>query len=133
MAHHKATRHYLFDMLKDQDGFSLPPGPVLPSPTTFLSALIAEVITDPSVQKSKTIDGVFEVVRGNSNTKIDDIVMGAYGNKVTDTEAYTRSGIPRDKIWIVDPEGVVINQGTRETTSYGEQATNVDILYPKIY
>ena len=131
MAQVEDTRQYLLEMLQDIKGYSLPPGPVLFSPIPFFSGFIAEVVSKtPHVQKSKTIDGILECFRWNDN-KIHDIVVGAYGNKETDTAAYTASGLPLELIWIVDPDGVMVNQGTKKQTSYGEQAKHVEKLYPK--
>jgi len=59
------------------------------------------------------------------------IVVGAYGNKETDTAAYTASGVPLDLIWIVNTNGVMVNQGNKRQTSYEEQAKHVEKLYPK--
>ena len=56
MAQDEDTKSYLFQMLQNLDGYSLPPGPVLFSPVTFISGLIAEVVTKtPDVQKSKNM------------------------------------------------------------------------------
>ena len=54
MAQEEETKRYLFSSLQDQGGYSLPAGPVLFSPVTFLSGLISEVVTgSPHLQKSQ--------------------------------------------------------------------------------
>ena len=59
MAQDEDTKAYIFNMLQDLDGYSLPRGPVLFSPITFISGLIAEVVTKtPDVQKTKTMNDV---------------------------------------------------------------------------
>merc|ERR1719186_1663814 len=114
-------------MLQDLNtGFSIPPGPVILSPVTFLSGLFKEVVyKTPYIEKSKWIDEM-------NNIFVGDAIVGAYGNKETDTKAYQNSGVPLERVWIVNPEGVLKNVGTEEETSYPDQAENVDTLYPKI-
>ena len=77
MAQEEDTKKYLFKMLQNQSGYSLPMGililihypymnhvlmsfilgPVLFSPFSFITGLIAEVVTkSPDVQKTKVTD-----------------------------------------------------------------------------
>ena len=133
MAQDEDTRNYLFKMLQDLDGYSLPPGPIFLSPTTFTSGVIAEVITKtPYVQKTKTIDGIWNVFKSEKNTRIENTIVAAYGNKPTDTKAYVNSGLPLNSVYIVNPQGELKNEGTEEITSYEEQVENIDTLYPKL-
>merc|ERR1719495_1145632 len=106
----------MFRKLKlSRRGYSLPPGPVLFSPITFISGLIAEVVTrTPDVQKTKTIKEIW------------DTIVAGYGNKETDTKAYVNSGLALDTVFIVNPEGQLKNEGTGAVTSYNEQVENVD-------
>lgn len=125
MSQDEDTRSYLFSMLQNQSGFSLPPGPVIFSPVPFLTGLISEVVSKtPHIEKSKSIDEMNKIFSG-------DFIVGAYGNKDTDTKAYQNSGIPLERVWIVNTQGVLKNEGNKEVTSYAEQAKHVDKLYPK--
>jgi len=134
MAQDEDTRSYLFTMLQDVDGSSLPLGPVLMSPTTFMSGLISEVVTGtPDVQKTKTVNDIWSLFQIDpSNTKIGDTIVAGYGNKETDTRAYTNAGIPLNTIYIVNPEGQLKNEGTGNMSSYTEQAEHVNSLYPEL-
>lgn len=133
MAQDEATKDYIFKMLQNLDGFSLPAGPVLFSPTTFISGLIAEVVTrTPDVQKTKTINDIWEIFKSENNTKIDDTMVAGYGNKETDTKAYVNSGIPLSKVYIVNPEGILKNEGSGAVTSYEEQVENINDLFPPL-
>lgn len=126
MSQDEDTRSYLFSMLQNQSGFSLPPGPVIFSPVPFFTGLIAEVISKtPFVEKSKSIDEMNKIFVG-------DTIVGAYGNKETDTTAYQNSGIPLERVWIVNPAGDLKNEATKLVTSYAQQAEHVDELYPKL-
>jgi len=61
-----------------------------------------------------------------------DSVVSAYGNKDSDVKAYVNSEIDLNSIYIVNPEGVLENVGTGESSSYEEQVTKVDKLYPVV-
>ena len=84
MAQEEDTKKYLFKMLQNQSGYSLPMGililkssslshshvlinfilgPVLFSPFSFITGLIAEVVTkSPDVQKTKVTDKPLSVL-----------------------------------------------------------------------
>ena len=54
MAQVEETKKYIFRSLQNQQGYSLPMGPVLFNPVTFISGLVTEVVTKaPHVQKIK--------------------------------------------------------------------------------
>ena len=134
MAQDEATKSYISSMLQDLDGYSLPPGPVLLTPTTFISGVIAEVVTKtPDVQKTKTINEIWNIFKSEKNQRIEDTLVAGYGNKPTDTTAYANSGLPLSTVYIVNPQGVLKNEGTGEITSYGEQVQKIDTLYPKLW
>ena len=133
MAQEEDTKEYIFKMLQNLDGYSLPQGPVLFSPITFISSLIAEVVTKtPDVQKTKTMNEIWNIFKSENNTKIEETLVAGYGNKPTDTKAYVNSGIPLSAVYIVNPQGVLKNEGTGEVTSYEEQVENIDTLYPSL-
>eukprot|EP00092_Neocalanus_flemingeri_P014105 GFUD01015214.1.p1 GENE.GFUD01015214.1~~GFUD01015214.1.p1 ORF type:complete len:335 (+),score=71.34 GFUD01015214.1:212-1216(+) len=131
MAQDEDTKEYIFKMLQNINGYSLPPGPVLFSPITFLSGLIAEVVTKtPDIQKTKIMNEIWNMFKSQNNTNIEDTIVAGYGNKATDTKAYVNSGIPLEAVYIVNPEGELKNEGTGDVTSYEEQVQNIETLYP---
>jgi len=133
MAQDEDTKNYIFKMLQDLDGYSLPPGPVLFSPVTFISGVIAEVVTKtPDVQKTKTMKEIWNIFKSENNTKIEDTIVAGYGNKPTDTKAYVNTGLPLNSVYIVNPQGELKNEGTGDITSYEEQVQNIDSLYPRL-
>jgi len=128
LAQSEDSRKYLFNTLQNISGFSLPQGPVLMSPTSFISGLIAEVVTrTPAVQKTKTVKEIQEAFNN-----LPDTIVAGYGNKDTDKKAYEDSGISSERIFIVNPEGELTNIGTEEVSSYGEQVEQIHSLYPDI-
>ena len=133
MAQDEDTKEYIFKMLQNVNGYSLPPGPVLLSPITFISGLIAEVVTQtPDVQKTKTVNEIWNIFKSQNNTEIEDTIVAGYGNKATDTKAYVNSGIHLDAVYIGNPEGELKNEGTGDVASYKEQVQSIDTLYPTL-
>ena len=113
MAQEEDTKAYLFSTLKNKEGKSLPPGPVIFSPTSFITGLIAEVVTgSPDVQKTKMILELWSTFRSENRTDINEVIVGGYGNKETDTKAYLQAGLLPHNVFIVN------TQGTRQLYFY---------------
>ncbi|XP_023337553.1 nuclear elongation and deformation protein 1-like [Eurytemora carolleeae] len=120
-------------MLQNLNGFSLPLGPVLFSANSFLASLHTEVVLqNPDQQKTKTILDVWRTFNTESKTNIMDTVVSAYGNKDSDEKAYSNAGISPDNIYIVDTDGHLVNIETGEISSYAEQSSRIQIIYPTV-
>jgi len=133
MSQKDATKDYLFKMLANQNGHSLPVGPVLFSPITFISAVTAEVVTrSPNVQKSKMIQEVWSLFKSKNLTDINETIVGCYGDKDADTKAYLDSGLSPNSVYIINAAGELQNVGSGEVSNYGEQVENVNELYPTL-
>jgi len=120
------TREYLFEDLQDQNHFSLPKGPVFMSPKTFAEALV-DALSNPTPVKTSTIKSLLDLFDIKEN-----VVVGAYGNKNSDTQAYMNSGVSTNIIYLVNSDGVLRRVGDGKRTSYFEHASNVNQKYPKI-
>jgi len=132
MAQEEDTKAYLFSTLKNKEGKSLPPGPVIFSPTSFITGLIAEVVTgSPDVQKTKMILELWSTFRSENRTDINEVIVGGYGNKETDTKAYLQAGLLPHNVFIVNTQGELRNIGTGEVTTYQKQADVIDKLFPR--
>lgn len=133
MAQEDDTKKYLFQRLQDQGGYSLPPGPVLFSPVTFISGLITEVVTgSPDVQKTKTILELWASFRSENKTDINNVIMAGYGNKETDKLAYLGAGLRPGSVFIVNTRGILKNVGTGLVSSYKKQVENIGKLYHQL-
>jgi len=127
------TKEYLFEMLQNRAGYSIPPGPVLFSPSTFISSLVTEVVDgNPYVQKTQTIADIWRSFNTPDKSGIMHTVMTAYGNKETDVTAYVDAGIDPHSIYIVNPQAELVNIGSGEVSSYAHQAETIELLYPAI-
>merc|ERR1711997_1095567 len=119
-------REYLFQDLQGQNGYSLPKGPVFMSPKTYAEALI-DAMTNPAPVKAATIKKFLDLFESKNN-----VVLAAYGNRNSDTQAYMDGGIPTNRIFLVNSESVLRRVGDGKRTSYYEHATKVNQKYPKI-
>ena len=122
VAFDQGTREYLFENLSNTDGgYQLPFGPVFLSPITTDRL----GLTDPSVVKTSVLNSFLSSFKCK-----EEVIVGAFGNKETDTHAYSNVEIPLDKIFILDKESQISNVGTKKTYSYSELADKVDSLFP---
>ena len=120
------TREYLFEDLQDQNGYSLPKGPVFLSPKTFAEALV-DALSNPSPVKTATTKAFLDLFDIKEN-----VVLGAYGNKNSDTQAYMDAGISTNIIYLINTDSVIRRVSDNKRTSYFEHASKVNQKYPKI-
>jgi len=134
------TKSYLFKTLQEVDPpslpagvYRLPPGPLLLSPTNFITGFITEVVTGrPDVMKTSLITNLWEIFKEEELSDIGETVVASYGNKETDEKAYTNCGLPKERIYIVNTYGELKNLGSGVVSSYGEQAAAIDSIFPKL-
>ncbi|KAH3901202.1 phosphatidate phosphatase PAH1 SCDLUD_002688 [Saccharomycodes ludwigii] len=118
-----STRSYL--RCVDQNGYKIPEGPVILSPDRTFTALKREVILKkPEVFKMACLndirklylkDLIFEgeemdEYSGEGENKSDDIptpFIAGFGNRITDAISYRSVGIPRSRIFTINPDGEV--------------------------
>jgi len=125
------TKAYLNKL--QEGSYFLPPGPVFLNPTNFISGAITEVVTrQPDVAKTSLITKVWETFKENEKNLIGDTIVAAYGNKDTDVKGYVNSGLPKEKIYIVNPQGELKNEGTGVVSSYSNQAADINSNFPKL-
>ena len=134
------TRNYLSSLRNLTNGVSLPEGPILFSPKSLLLEKIDQVKVAISIQedevhveKAKTIEDVYGIAVGGDKTiSLKDVIVSGYGNKDSDSRAYKDAGITEERIWQVNPAGELKNIGENTISSYGEQLSVVETLYPLI-
>jgi len=116
------TREYLFQ--NSMGSVSVPKGPLFVSPKVTSQAVLAP----GSQHEDKT-----KAIRSLANLfdERQDAIVGAYGNKNSDVEAYMDAGIRPDRIYLINEDSVIRNAKTGRKTSYGELVANIDALYPR--
>ena len=112
--------------LQDQNGYSLPKGPVFMSPKTFAEALV-DAMSDPSKVKATKIQSVLNLFEIKQ-----DVILGAYGNRNSDTKAYLEAGIHPNKIFIVNEKSVVRRVSDGKKMTYQDHVNNINNMYPKL-
>ena len=118
--------NFLLQDLQDQNGYSLPKGPGFMSPKTFAEALV-DAMSDPSKVKATKIQSIL-----NLFDLKQDVILGAYGNRNSDTKAYLEAGIATNKIFIVNEKSIVRRVGDGKKMTYQDHVNNINDMYPKL-
>lgn len=127
----RATRHYL-ESIK-QNGYTVPPGPIICSDKQMLASLIREVVLrKPDKFKIPALENIRELFHKEYNP-----FAGGFGNRITDTKCYLKVKIPSDRIFQVNPQGVVIQRPDLSSddtviSSYERIADMIDEYFPPI-
>ena len=118
------------DLLKNinQDGFTLPEGPLLVTPTSLFVAFQKEVIErkpeEFKISCLNDIKSLFPI------TNSEPFYAG-YGNKITDVTAYKAVGIPVPRIFTINPQGELKHEVSRTfQSSYSKLCDCVDLIFP---
>ncbi|XP_076807035.1 phosphatidate phosphatase LPIN1-like isoform X2 [Clavelina lepadiformis] len=111
----------------NQQGVSLPPGPLLLSPTSLMIAFRREVIEKKpekfKIECLKDIQFLF-----NTNP-----FVGGFGNKSNDVTAYTAVGIPIDRLFVINHKGELKHEQLQTyTNSYTGLGDMVDNFFPPL-
>ncbi|CAN1191984.1 Phosphatidate phosphatase PAH2 [Linum perenne] len=118
------TRNFLFNL--KQDGMALPEGPVVISPDGLFPSLYREVIRR-APHEFKI--GCLEDIKALFPTELSPFYAG-FGNRDTDELSYLKVGIPRGKIFIINPRGEVSVHRRVDTKSYTSLHDLVGEMFP---
>ncbi|KAL8130899.1 phosphatidate phosphatase PAH2-like [Apium graveolens] len=117
------TRQFLFNL--NQDGKVLPDGPVVISPDGLFPSLFREVIRRaPHEFKIACLEDIKACFPSDRNP-----FYAGFGNRDTDEFSYLKVGIPKGKIFIINPKGeVVVNRCDKK--SYTSLHALVNGMFP---
>lgn len=96
----EATRNFLMGVR--QDGEGLPPGPVITAPDKIWNALTQEVTKRSHEFKIVALKNIAAAFPASAKP-----FYAGFGNRIGDVIAYTATGVPKHKIFIIDPHSVV--------------------------
>lgn len=118
------TRRFLLNL--KQDGEALPEGPVFISPDGLIPSLYREVIRRaPHEFKISCLEGIRELFPKDVNP-----FYAGFGNRITDEISYLKVGIPKGKIFIINPKGEVVVNNRVDCKSYTSLHALVDEMFP---
>lgn len=118
------TRRFLLNL--KQDGEALPEGPVFISPDGLIPSLYREVIRRaPHEFKISCLEGIRELFPKDVNP-----FYAGFGNRETDEISYLKVGIPKGKIFIINPKGEVVVNHRVDCKSYTSLHALVDDMFP---
>ncbi|KAH8613122.1 putative lipin N terminal conserved region LNS2 (Lipin Ned1 Smp2) [Trypanosoma vivax] len=119
----RMTRDYLWSI--QQNGFSLPKGPVLTAPQRFFAALTQEVKKKSHHFKIACLESVVKAFPPHSFP-----LYAGFGNRDSDFRSYIAARVPRNRIFIVDSKSKV--KVDRIQLTYASIARIVDMVFPPI-
>ncbi|XP_073277878.1 phosphatidate phosphatase PAH1-like [Primulina huaijiensis] len=118
------TKSFLFNL--KQDGKSLPNGPVVISPDGLFPSLFREVIRRaPHEFKIACLEDIKALFPSDYNP-----FYAGFGNRDTDELSYRKIGIPKGKIFIINPKGEVAINHRIDVKSYTSLHTLVNDMFP---
>ncbi|KAL3646706.1 hypothetical protein CASFOL_009250 [Castilleja foliolosa] len=118
------TKNFLFNL--KQDGKSLPNGPVVISPDGLFPSLYREVIRRaPHEFKIACLEDIKALFPPDYNP-----FYAGFGNRDTDELSYRKIGIPKGKIFIINPKGEVAINNRIDVKSYTSLHTLVNDMFP---
>ncbi|KAJ4965644.1 hypothetical protein NE237_017493 [Protea cynaroides] len=118
------TRQFLLNL--KQDGKALPDGPVVTSRDGLLPSLVREVIRRaPHEFKIPCLEGIKAIFPQDCNP-----FYAGFGNRDTDELSYLKVGIPRGKIFIINPKGEVAINSQVDKKSYTSLHELVNVIFP---
>ncbi|KAK7283302.1 hypothetical protein RIF29_12727 [Crotalaria pallida] len=118
------TRQFLVNL--KQDGKVLPDGPVVISPDGLFPSLYREVIRRvPHEFKIACLEGIRTLFPSDCNP-----FYAGFGNRDTDEISYLKVGIPKGKIFIINPRGEIVVSRRFDTNSYTSLHALVNGMFP---
>ncbi|KAF8402814.1 hypothetical protein HHK36_010905 [Tetracentron sinense] len=118
------TRSFLLNL--KQDGKALPKGPVVISPDGLFPSLYREVIRRaPHEFKIACLEDIKALFPCDYNP-----FYAGFGNRDTDELSYRKIGIPKGKIFIINPKGEVAISHRIDVKSYTSLHTLVNDMFP---
>ncbi|GAB4833696.1 hypothetical protein Ancab_031943 [Ancistrocladus abbreviatus] len=118
------TRNFLLNL--KQDGKTLPNGPVVISPDGLFPSLYREVIRRaPHEFKIACLEDIKALFPHDYNP-----FYAGFGNRDTDELSYRKIGIPKGKIFIINPKGEVAINNRNDVKSYTSLHTLVNDMFP---
>ncbi|XP_057722492.1 phosphatidate phosphatase PAH1-like [Arachis stenosperma] len=118
------TRNFLLNL--KQDGNTLPNGPVVISPDGLFPSLYREVIRRaPHEFKIACLEDIKRLFPADYNP-----FYAGFGNRDTDELSYRKIGIPKGKIFIINPKGEVAISQRIDSKSYTSLHTLVNDMFP---
>nr|XP_009763105.1 PREDICTED: phosphatidate phosphatase PAH2-like isoform X2 [Nicotiana sylvestris]XP_016447118.1 PREDICTED: phosphatidate phosphatase PAH2-like isoform X2 [Nicotiana tabacum] len=120
------TRQFLFKLM--QNGKGLPEGPVLTSPDGIFPSLFREVVRRvPHEFKIACLEDVKALFPPDRNPFP---FYAGFGNRHTDEISYLKVGIPKGKIFTINPKGQIVVNHHIDTKSYTSLHCLVNGMFP---
>ena len=122
----KLTKEYLSSV--DQEGNTLPEGPLITSPDRLFTSFVREVINQvPYKFKAEKLREVAWLFPEERNP-----FYAGFGNRDTDAISYVAAGVPLNKIFIINTESNIFAYNNTYTKTYTLLNEIVDQMFPPV-
>lgn len=129
ISHAGPTRAYVKGV-KQQD-YQLPDGPIMLSPASLFQSLHREVILrKPEVFKIACLQDILSLFPEGVDQQ--NPFTAGFGNRNTDVISYRAVGIPSNRIFIIDPTGLVKVPASAYRSSYQKLNDIVNEMFPPV-
>ena len=120
------TLNYLKSI--NQNDISLPPGPLFTHPGSFFDSVKREIIKkNPHEHKIKALKEIKDIFSfGDYNP-----LYAGFGNKFSDSLAYSAVGINKDRNYIINPDGKMFTFNSQSNYTYSELNDLIHEFYPE--
>ncbi|XP_059072454.1 phosphatidate phosphatase PAH2 isoform X2 [Cryptomeria japonica] len=120
------TRQFLLNL--KQEGETLPDGPIVISPDGLFPSLYREVIRrTPHEFKIACLKDIKALFPSDSNP-----FYAGFGNRITDEISYLKVGVPKGKVFTINPKGEVAVNHFVDVKSYTSLHNFVDRMFPSM-
>ncbi|XP_043843345.1 phosphatidate phosphatase LPIN3 [Dromiciops gliroides] len=113
----------------NEQGCALPKGPLLLTPTSLFSALHREVIEKkPELFKIACLTDIYRLF-----LPYGEPFFAGFGNRASDVYAYLHVGIPKSRIFTVNPQGELVQELIKNhKTTYDRLRETVELIFPPL-
>lgn len=119
------TLNYLKSI--NQNGVKLPEGPLITSPDSLYESFKREmIIKNPEAFKIRVLRDLKKIF----GDKLYNPLYSGFGNKDTDAIAYMVTGVPKNRIFTINPEGEIFVLQSIDILSYTHLNKNIDEVFP---
>ena len=122
----RRTKTYLESI--NQEGATMPDGPVFTSPDGFFSSLNREIILkQPHLFKIKVLQGLLRIFQNGTNNPF----YAGFGNRETDAIAYSTIGIETKKIFTINEKSEIKVLKNGDTITFTNLNQTIDQAFPE--
>ncbi|GFE54454.1 LNS2 Lipin Ned1 Smp2 domain-containing protein [Babesia ovis] len=121
------TREYLFGLTQNKKA-KLPQGPLFLSPDRLLPSFKREVISRSAYMfKIPALRDIRNLFPPEHNP-----FYAGFGNNESDHRAYVSVGVPENRVFIINPSGIIHHVNSTEASTYESMSDIAELMFPPL-